>query len=647
MAHKRSGAKRRAARKAREQEQPEHEGEESDAESNDGKQSSRKPPTSNVNGSHVDDCQAARPVITILTLRPDIDEVIAAVATLYMDGLKPFGRILRKRIIERHLAANADLRASLDDNTCVEVDMFHLLKQCKDCDQLTITSEEGGDWSAVLNGCTPNFVDVYSSVDTYDEEMWRQASQFLTEMSDEEAKLPGGRYSCAQSLLAMGAPFLNGRGLGEACHIVQLAISQRKLLGYLHGAVVPYRLSQSMIKADCASQQKWCGLASQNFATYPLATWDSARIGLKTLLDESAASKRDGTPGVVPLSNIKRVFRARFQTELSETALGHCKLSQLLHDPHFADLCTVDLDGQGYMVTQISPSKASTISLSDSLSPVTSTASAGSVTHPERTLKRQFWGVPLDDAAEAMLNFTPFPSPDAWSLSEAVANVLFVGDTTSASTIAFQTPRVSAKEAADQSTGFCVDEPLCMEDSKEPVHMLDFGPTPYQFANYSPLHEHEVVIASCDPGSTDRASAAPVLPIDAMPKRLELSPRSSPVSVGSRRLEPEFCKGEPLVLEDASPAVDLPNYGLTPCPLSAVHRSAVPPQMDPFKMRDVPSPCRSGVPSQARNFVAAGNSQCMFMPYQHMADLPAPVEAEKPRQLRLADYLLAETQQDA
>ena len=31
---------------------------------------------------------------------------------------------------------------------------------------------------------------------------------------------------------------------------MQLAISQKKLLGYLNGAVVPYRRSQSMIKAS-------------------------------------------------------------------------------------------------------------------------------------------------------------------------------------------------------------------------------------------------------------------------------------------------------------------------------------------------------------------------------------------------------------
>ena len=36
----------------------------------------------------------------------------------------------------------------------------------------------------------------------------------------------------------------------KACHIVQLAISQKKLLGYLNGSVVPYSRSQSMVIRD-------------------------------------------------------------------------------------------------------------------------------------------------------------------------------------------------------------------------------------------------------------------------------------------------------------------------------------------------------------------------------------------------------------
>lgn len=52
----------------------------------------------------------------------------------------------------------------------------------------------------------------------------------------------------------------------------------------------------------------------------------------------------------VPLSNIKRIFRSQFQIELSETSLGHSKLSELLQDDKLHDICTVRLLEQGYFV---------------------------------------------------------------------------------------------------------------------------------------------------------------------------------------------------------------------------------------------------------------------------------------------------------
>ena len=53
---------------------------------------------------------------------------------------------------------------------------------------------------------------------------------------------------------------------------------------------------------------------------------------------------------LVPLSNIKRLFRMQYQTELSETALGHSKLSELLQDSCLEGICTVRLLEHGYFV---------------------------------------------------------------------------------------------------------------------------------------------------------------------------------------------------------------------------------------------------------------------------------------------------------
>jgi hypothetical protein len=61
----------------------------------------------------------------------------------------------------------------------------------------------------------------------------------------------------------------------------------------------------------------------------------------------------------VPLSNVKRLFRSKFNTELSETVLGHSKLSELLQDPRMKDICRVRLGAHGYVVVQVCPSNNS------------------------------------------------------------------------------------------------------------------------------------------------------------------------------------------------------------------------------------------------------------------------------------------------
>mmetsp|Transcript_74855 Transcript_74855/g.189211 ORF Transcript_74855/g.189211 Transcript_74855/m.189211 type:complete len:366 (+) Transcript_74855:2-1099(+) len=89
----------------------------------------------------------------------------------------------------------------------------------------------------------------------------------------------------------------------------------------------------------------------------------------KILADPSAG----GQP--IPLSNMKRIFRSRYHLELSETSLGYAKLSELLQDPRLSDICSVRLQGHGYVVIphQKPPParRRAQISIADSLSPVT------------------------------------------------------------------------------------------------------------------------------------------------------------------------------------------------------------------------------------------------------------------------------------
>jgi hypothetical protein len=280
-----------------------------------------------------------------VTAYPDVadtSDVTAAIESLYDDELRPYGRIIRKRFAE--LAAR---RGSWP----VDVDTRCLLTACERCPWLTVQAEEGGDWSALLQYRATAFVDVYSPVDLYPARLWAAASDYFQSLDEANMVLPGGRYSCAQALQERCLPFLEGRSLGQICHIVQLGISQKKLLGYLNGAVVPYCRSQSMVKERCAERQRPCSSGGVRGGSSNLADWEAVRSCLQEILGSLSLSPASDSS--IPLSNVKRLFRSRFHTELSETALGHAKLSELFQDPRLRDICDVRLKGHGYVLVPL------------------------------------------------------------------------------------------------------------------------------------------------------------------------------------------------------------------------------------------------------------------------------------------------------
>jgi len=261
-------------------------------------------------------------------------EVLLAIDSLYDDELKPFGRILRKRLVER---------TQTDGCREVDINIKELRSVCENCDALDVRDVDGADWAVTRKNREATFVNVYSPEDVYPEELWIAAAEYLDSLDGLSMVLPGGRYSCAQVLRNLNLSFLDGRSLGEICHIVQLSISQKKLLGYFNGTVVPYKHSQSMIKDKNAQCQRPCTGSSRGKVA--VATWESVRSCLQTLFEGLK------TPGhFLPLSNIKRLFRAQFHIELSETALGYAKLSELLQDPRLQNLCEVKLQGHGYVI---------------------------------------------------------------------------------------------------------------------------------------------------------------------------------------------------------------------------------------------------------------------------------------------------------
>jgi hypothetical protein len=241
---------------------------------------------------------------------------------------------------------------------------------------------------------------------------------------------------------------------------------------------------------------------------------------LRAILAEAATATETGFPGTVPLSNVKRQFRAEFQLELSETMLGHSKLSSLLQDDRFGDICMVQLEGQGYTVVQ-----------------QTDAAGLGKV---EKLSAQEFCAdepLCLEGIGEQahFLNFGPTPGPFAPTPSPTVHS-LFCHPYVDTLLQGIKENHKPCKPA------FCPDEPLCMEGVGEVTDGLDFGPTPGPFA---PTPNLLLLPPLGQPGLA----------------RDDASTEEKPAFTS------KFCPNEPLCFDDVG-EVEVPNFGATPGPFA-------------------------------------------------------------------------------
>lgn len=263
------------------------------------------------------------------------EHLLAAVESLYADEICPHSQILKRRLVE--LSSNGSVRTA-------DIDSAALRDKVATTPRLEFGAEEVRDWTVVLSDRPPSFVDVHDPCDIYAPSLWEAFGAYLA-AQDSEFRLPSSRYACALDLQDRRLPFLAGLTLGRLCHVVQLSISQKSLLGYRDGALVPYEASRCMIKKQHANVMLPCAPAPA-VGLLPCADWVTTR----SCLAEIMAAARRSEEGVEQLANIKRIFRSKYRLELSETMLGHTKLSELLRDPKLADLCSVELRNGGYAV---------------------------------------------------------------------------------------------------------------------------------------------------------------------------------------------------------------------------------------------------------------------------------------------------------
>lgn len=257
------------------------------------------------------------------------DEVVAAARSIFADDMKPYGRLLLKRLRERaaeRVAKAKGLHVSeVLPESMPRIDPKRLRAVCEACRKLHVNSEDGREFSVYIEGERAVFLDVCSSEDTYSAHIWEGFAAYLAAL-DEHTLLPGGRYACARELMQLELSFLEGLTLAQVCHLVQLATSTRKLLGYKGKSLVPYAYSSDYLKAECALKG-----SPMSTDTLPAATWEQAIECLRMLANTRLANE----PGGLTISNVKRLVRSTFSLELSETALGHLRLVDLLHDVRF------------------------------------------------------------------------------------------------------------------------------------------------------------------------------------------------------------------------------------------------------------------------------------------------------------------------
>jgi len=189
-------------------------------------------------------------------------------------------------------------------------------------------------------GVKPNFVDSKSSVDTYPQAVWEDVGRFIKQLDEDEDDLPGSSYDAAR-IFQNRVPSLWDMTLGRVSHIVQLAV-QRRLLGRQHGRLVPFTRSTVWDKEQYARMASSTSQDMNERNAQPIATWADVRRGLAALFTNQPQTY--GLKGIA-LASLKHLFLAYFGVVLSETALGHAKLSTLLSDPRLAGLFVVVNDG--------------------------------------------------------------------------------------------------------------------------------------------------------------------------------------------------------------------------------------------------------------------------------------------------------------
>lgn len=269
-------------------------------------------------------CEPA-PRLAQATLKEKQNTLLEAVRSLYEDRLEPLDHHVRRRIEER------------TETRWTPEELVDVIQQTSG---LRIEELPGRSKRWIyLEGATDDFVDATSLHDPFPVKLWHDLKAFVESNTKtwETWAFSSSRYDIAR-ILQKEVEVLQRYTLGEVCHAVHLAVKKHQILGYRNGQIVPYHLSLDFEKQTHAARLGACcplKLESENC----LQDWERAQAMLTELMEDPEYASG------LPLSSLKTIFRKRYHCELSETVFGHTKLSALVNDPHFLQVCRVEAKG--------------------------------------------------------------------------------------------------------------------------------------------------------------------------------------------------------------------------------------------------------------------------------------------------------------
>jgi hypothetical protein len=240
----------------------------------------------------------------------------SALESIYRDRIKPMANYVKGRLKER---------------SCPDAVIKNFLEHyARHADIFAVQQPANGDEASIFFVTDPvwfkGWVDIDSPSDPYEEAMWEQLAQFL----DDQHTFAGGRYGMARELLQRQLPFLGPYSLGEICHIVQLAIQQRKLIVYHRKMLKPV---QSIMCQQPVANGNTGGVEGE--------VTDMEQLCL--LLFRMLLRHPQG----VQLSRMKQMIKREFGSTISEMAFQCTKLSELFAREPLQGAFTLEVEDTG------------------------------------------------------------------------------------------------------------------------------------------------------------------------------------------------------------------------------------------------------------------------------------------------------------